>query len=181
MSTLRIEPVTPDNVELLIRYSSQHGAEHDSSYLPGPGFEITPEQPSYLLLRGSEVVGAASLMLVPRYTRMGSGRFAILHSTLALPEAYHALHAAVRRHTGGVRKVFLFLPDHRTQTAAILEGLDFAVERYSYVLRKAPAESIDGHVAGGGCARGAGARRHRRRRAIRRESQRQLCAAGGAW
>ena len=142
MSTLRIEPVTPDNVELLIRYCGQHGAEHDSSYLPGPGFEVTPQQPSYLLLSEGEVVGAASLMLVPRYTRMGVGRFAILHSTRPEAEAYRALHTAVRRHTGEVRKLFLFLPDHRAQTAAILEGLGFAVERYSYVLRRAPAEAI---------------------------------------
>jgi len=42
-----------------------------------------------------------------------------------------------------VRKLFLFLPDTYTQTAGFLEGLGFAVERYSYVLRKAPAETIE--------------------------------------
>jgi mycothiol synthase len=141
--TLHTEPVTSGNVELLIRYCREHGAEHDSSDLPGPGFEIMPEQPSYLLLSGGQVIGAASLMLTPRYASQGAGRFALLHSTLPAADAYAALLAAVQPHAGGVHKLFLFMPDHRRQTAGFLEGLGFSVERYSYVLRRAPAESID--------------------------------------
>jgi len=131
---LHPEPVTPGNVELLIGYCREHGAEHDSSYLPGPGFAVTPEQPSYLLLSGDAVVGAASLMLTPRYARQGVGRFAILHSTLPAAEAYAMLLAALQPHTAGLRKLYLFLPDTRTQTAGFLQGLKFAIERYSFVL-----------------------------------------------
>ena len=141
--TLHAEPVTPGNLELLIRYCREHGAEHDSSYLPRAGFAVTPEQPSYLLRSGSLVVGAASLMMTPRYVSQGAGRFAILHSTLPAAEPYALLLAAVQPHAASVHKLFLFLPDTRTQTAGFLEGLGFAVERYSYVLRRAPAESIE--------------------------------------
>lgn len=141
--TLHAEPVTPGNVDLLIRYCREHGAEHDGSYLPGSGFQVTPEQPSYLLWNGKALIGAASLMLIPRYASQGTGRFAILHSTLSSASAYAALLAAVLPHAAGVRKLFLFLPDTRAQTASFLEGLGFAVERCSYVLRKAPAETID--------------------------------------
>lgn len=140
---LHAEPVTSGNVGLFIRYCREHGAEHDGSYLPASGFTVTPEQPSYLLWSGSTLIGAASLMLSPRYASQGVGRFAILHATLPEAEAYARLLAALEPHTGGVHKLFLFLPDSRTQTAGFLQALGFAVERYSYVLRRAPAEPIE--------------------------------------
>jgi GNAT superfamily N-acetyltransferase len=141
--SLLTEPVTPANLDLFVRYCREHGAEHDSSYLPESGFHLTPEQPSYLLWSGSTLIGAASLLLIPRYTGQGVGRFAILHSTLAAAEAYARLLAAIQPHAAGVRKLSLFLPDTRTQTAGFLQGLGFTVERYSHVLRRAPAETID--------------------------------------
>ena len=141
--TLRVEPVTPSNVAQLVQYCARHGAEHDSSYLPGTRFTVTPEQPSYLLLSDGSVVGAASLMLTPRYLSVGTGRFAIIHSTMKSAEAYARLYAAAQPHTRGLRTVYLFLPEKVQDTAAILQGLGFHIERYSYVLRKAPAVSGD--------------------------------------
>ena len=141
--TLRVEPVTPSSAAQLVQYCAKHGAEHDSSHLPGARFTVTPEQPSYLLLSDGLVVGAASLMLAPRYLSGGTGRFAILHSTMKCAEAYARLYAAVQPHTRGLRKVYLFLPEKVQDTAAILQGLGFDIERYSYVLRKAPAVSGD--------------------------------------
>lgn len=136
---LHIERVTPDNAGRLVRYSAERGAEHDGSYLPGTGFRVVPEQPSYLLVEGEAVVGAASLMITPRYTRIGAGRFAIFHAAQGSSAAYAMLFAAVQPHLGGLRKVYLFLPEKAQATAAILTGLGFHIERYSYVLRKAPA------------------------------------------
>ncbi len=141
--TLRVEPVTLSNAAQLVQYCAKHGAEHDSSYLPGARFTVTPEQPSYLLLSDGSIVGAASLMLTPRYASVGTGRFAILHSTMKSAEAYAHLYTAVQPHTRGLRKVYLFLPEKAHDTAAILQGLGFGIERYSYVLRKAPAVSGD--------------------------------------
>ena len=134
--TLRVELVTPNNAARLVRYSAEHGAKHDSSYLPGPGFNILPEQPSYLLLSGRSVVGAVSLMLTHRYTSVGSGRFAIFHSTRRSADAYARLYAAVRPHVRGLRKVYLFLPEKEQQTGAILHSLGFPIERYTYILRR---------------------------------------------
>jgi len=141
--TLQVEPVTPSNTAQLVQYCAKHGAEHDSSYLPGAHFTVTPGQPSHLLLSDASVVGVASLMLTPRYTSVGTGRFAILHSTVKTAEAYARLYAAVQPHTRGLRKVYLFLPEKVRDTAAIMHGLGFRIERYSYVLRKAPAVSAN--------------------------------------
>jgi mycothiol synthase len=141
--TLRVEPVTPSNAAQLVQYCAKHGAEHDASYLPGAHFTVTPKQPSHLLLSDASVVGVASLMLTPRYTSVGTGRFAILHSTMKTAEAYACLYAAVQPHTRGLRNVYLFLPEKVQDTAAILHGLGFRIERYSYALRKAPAVSGD--------------------------------------
>jgi len=141
--TLQVEPVTPSNTAQLVQYCAKHGAEHDSSYLPGGHFAVTPEQPSYLLLSDGSVVGAASLMVTPRYLSVGTGRFAIIHSSMNSAEAYAHLYAAAQPHTRGLRKVYLFLPEELQDTAAIMHGLGFRIERYSYVLRKAPAVSAN--------------------------------------
>ncbi len=78
---LRVEAVDTINRSRFIRYAAEHGSEHDDSYLPGPGFEPSPEHPAYLLLQDDVVIGAASLMRTPRYLQAGRSRFSIFHST----------------------------------------------------------------------------------------------------
>ncbi|MBN1438940.1 MAG: GNAT family N-acetyltransferase [Anaerolineales bacterium] len=49
---------------------------------------------------------------------------------------------AVRPHFHGLRSVYLFLPERKTEIRVVMEGLGFSVERFSYVLecRHAAAE-----------------------------------------
>ena len=131
---LRIEPVQTDNQARFIRYAAEHGSEHDDSYLPGSGFQPSPEHPAYLLLREDVVIGAASLMRTPSYLQAGRSRFSIFHSTDPSVQAYSLLFGAIRRHFDGLRSVFLFLPESQAAAADAVRRLGFSVERYSYIM-----------------------------------------------
>jgi mycothiol synthase len=131
---LTIEAVTRENAADFVAYCRTYGPQHDESYLPEQGDIPTPDQPSYLLMRRDDLVGAVSLLRQPRFMQIGKGRFAILHSLLNTPKAYSTLLNAVRPHFDGLHSIYLFLPQTLTATAAILRQLGFAVERYSYVL-----------------------------------------------
>jgi mycothiol synthase len=131
---LVVEAVDHRNLAQFVQYSAEHGPEHDDSYLPGPEFTTSAEQPSYLLLQDGAVVGAVSLIRTPGYLAAGRGRFAIFHSTIPFTEAYSMLFEAIRRHFDGLQSVYLFLPQDRHKTAAIVRDLGFHVVRYSYVL-----------------------------------------------
>ena len=132
--SLMIERVDDANIQRLVQYSAEHGPEHDDSFLPGRGFVASSVEPSYLLLRDTQVVGAVALMRTPRYLSAGKGRFAIFHSTLNSTEAYTRLFEAIRPHMRDLRSVYLFLPEKKGATAAILTNLGFHIERYSFVL-----------------------------------------------
>jgi mycothiol synthase len=134
--TITIERVTEQNQEQLTDYAARYGMEHDSSYLPGRDFEFSEQYPSYLLLQDARVVGAVCLMRTPRYLSVDRARFAVLHSLLDAEEAYSRLLDAVQPHLQDLKSVFLFIPQEKEGTAAILEGLGFQIERYSYVLQR---------------------------------------------
>lgn len=140
-----VQPVDDSNSHDLVRYCAEHGSEHDDSYLPGPDFIPSPDQPSYLLFADRSVVGAVSLLRSKRFLDAGRGRFAIFHSTLASAAAYKSLLSAIRPHFAGLDDVYMFLPREKYQTTAILSELGFAVERYSFVLlnRSPQAEDVE--------------------------------------
>jgi mycothiol synthase len=132
----KIERVTPENESELISYSAAHGAEHDSSYLPGRDFELSDEHPSYLLKEAGRVVGAVSLMLTKRYLSVNKGRFSIIHSVLNSVEAYQQLLDAVQPHIKDLKSIFLFIPEINKATTAILSQLGFDIERYAFLLER---------------------------------------------
>jgi mycothiol synthase len=131
---LSIETVDDSNAQRLIQYCGERGAEHDTSFLPGHGFAASPEEPAYLLLKDRQVVGAVALLRTPRYLSAGRGRFAIFHSMLDSTEAYTRLFEAIQPHFRDLRRVYLFIPEKKRSTAAILTHLGFGIERYSFVL-----------------------------------------------
>lgn len=132
----KIIPVELENQQQLYDYCAEHGAEHDSSYLPGRDFELGAEHPSYLLLDSGKVVGAVSLMRTSRFLSVGKGRFSIFHSVLGSREAYGYLLEAVRPHFQDLKSAYLFIPEQNQRTAGILEELGFQVERYSFILER---------------------------------------------
>ena len=141
--SLRIEKVSKENEPSLVRYCEKHGNEHDGSYLPGRDFEISEEHPSYLLYQNEQLVGAVSLMRTKRFLSVNKGRFSIFHSTLNTREAYKNLLDAIRPHLQDLRSVYLFIPEEKEETAVILSGLKFQIERYSFVLERNQAEPYE--------------------------------------
>ncbi|MCJ7735383.1 MAG: GNAT family N-acetyltransferase [Anaerolineales bacterium] len=140
---LRIERVNQTNQPELHRYSAEHGAEHDGSYLPGRDFAISQEYPSYLLLKDETAVGAVTLMQTPRYLSVKKGRFSIFHSVLNTEGSYQQLLGAIRPHFRDLKSVYLFLAEKNQASAAILIQLGFQIERFSFVLEKERAEVKD--------------------------------------
>ena len=136
---MQLERVTGAGDSRLVLYCAEHGAEHDASYLPGRDFSISPEYVAYLLREDEAVLGAAVLMRTGRYLSVQMGRFSIFHSVLGTREAYAALLEAIRPHCAGLRSVYLFIPEQKRDTAAILAQLGFRIERYSFVLEKRAA------------------------------------------
>ncbi len=134
--SLIIERVTKETEALLVRYCEEHGSEHDGSYLPGRDFEISEEHPSFLLQQDDRVVGAVSLMRTKRFLSVHKGRFSIFHSILNTGQAYEKLLHAIRPHIQDLHSVFLFIPEEKEETAAILSELEFQIERYSFVLER---------------------------------------------
>ncbi|TFG48930.1 MAG: GNAT family N-acetyltransferase [Anaerolineales bacterium] len=137
---LRIERVNQTNEPQLLRYSAEHGPEHDGSFLPGRDFAISQEYPSYLLLKDETAVGAVTLMQTPRYLSVKKGRFSIFHSVLNTEGSYQQLLDAIRAHFRDLKSVYLFLAEKKQASAAIMLQLGFQIERFSFVLEK---EGVD--------------------------------------
>ena len=131
---MRTIPVTNENVAIYIDYCRRHGAEHDESFLPADTFVPTEEFPAYLLTMGDDVVGAVGLMLTEPYRSNGKVRLTILHSVEGSAEAYAALLAAIRSHSGDLDCVYGFLPEAKADARRCWEDLGFGVERFAYAL-----------------------------------------------
>jgi mycothiol synthase len=129
-----VSKVNPETPDCLIRYCADHGPEHDDSFLPGRDFHLSADYPAYMMYDGATPVGAVVLMRTPHYRDAGRGRFSILHSVRNTRQAYSGLLEAARPHFHDLKSVFLFLPEAKRGVRSILEGLGFAIERFSYVL-----------------------------------------------
>jgi mycothiol synthase len=129
-----IAVVDQHNVEKFVSYCQRYGREHDGSFLPGDDFAPDPDQPSYLLTDGGEVIGAVSLMRQPPYLAAGTGRFSVFHSLTPSVEVYGELLGAISKHFDQLEKVYLFIPRERREVMALLAELGFEPERITYVL-----------------------------------------------
>jgi len=137
----KIERVTSKTESDLVAYSAAHGAEHDSSYLPGRDFELSDEYPSYLLKGDGQIVGAVSLMRIKRFLSINTARFSILHSVLNTQDAYTRMLDAIQSHFQDLESVYLFIPEERESSASFLTKLGFEIERYSFILERASGQN----------------------------------------
>ncbi len=135
---MRVEPLTQSRIPDFLAYCARYGPEHDESYLPGDGFAVDPENPTFLMLDdGETLVGVASLMLDEAYRAAKKGRFRILHALVPSAQGYEALLAAILPSARPVDEVYLFIAENRQPTVGgILEGLGFGIERYSWYLKR---------------------------------------------
>ena len=132
----KIIPVDQNNQDQLYEYCAQYGAEHDASYIPGRDFKISEDHPSYLLVEGDRVTGAISLMRTKNFLSVGKGRFSIIHARSGDAGDYAILLQAIQPHLEDLRSVYLFIPEENHRIAEILEGMDFQVERFSFILER---------------------------------------------
>jgi mycothiol synthase len=132
--SLKVEAADSSNAPVLLRYCAEHSRDHDDSFVAGRDFSLGPDYPAYLLREDGRPAGAVILMRTPRQVSVRRGRFSILHAESASDEAYAELLRAIRPHTHGLQTVYLFLPEAKAATAAILTRLGFTVERTSFVL-----------------------------------------------
>jgi mycothiol synthase len=131
---MRVESVGHHNKDSFVAYCAKYGGEHDESFLPGDNFIASPDQPSYLLLDGRRVTGAASLIRTPSYIDAKKGRFAIFHSLDSSFTSYSELYQAISQHFDGLDKVYLFIPPDKRDAETALIKLGFQPERLSFVL-----------------------------------------------
>jgi ribosomal protein S18 acetylase RimI-like enzyme len=131
---LSVQLVRRKNLAGFLRYVAAHGSEHDESFLPGAGYAPSDDHPAYVLLRGTEIVGAASLMRSARYRSVRRGRFSFFHCVDPAPPLYALLFDAIRRHLHRLDSVYLFLPEGCRASQPLLQ-LGFTIERYSYVMK----------------------------------------------
>ena len=134
--TWKLIKVTEENESSLMQYCADHGGEHDGSYLPGRDFRISGEYPSFLLVEDKKVLGAVCLMRTKRFLSVNKGRFSIFHSVLNIENVYNQLLEGIRPHLKDLHSVYLFIPEEKQETRAILKKLGFQIERYSFVLER---------------------------------------------
>jgi len=130
-----VQPVDRDNLATFIQYCGEFGKQHDESYLPEADFELSDQQPAYLLYENGEACGAVSLIRKPAYVEARKGRFAIFHARKTELEPYAQLSQAISAHFSELDKVYLFIPQDREATLSVFSQMGYELERISYVLR----------------------------------------------
>ena len=133
---MRVEPLDEERLVDFVRYCLRHRKDVDESFLYDEdltAFRPGDENPTYVLVdvRG-ELVGAASLILDEYRRRARAGRFRILHSEVASPEAHQALMQAMLRHTEGLDRLFVSFRSPTRVRPRWSKGFGLSVERYAF-------------------------------------------------
>ncbi|MBZ0202153.1 MAG: hypothetical protein IT281_02740 [Ignavibacteria bacterium] len=84
---MKIEKLTESSIPAFKEYFKKYAHEQDESFPPLESFTINENEPVYVLKVGSEIAGAAALMIYPEYREVKQVRFRIFHSTDALEKA----------------------------------------------------------------------------------------------
>lgn len=133
---MKIARATKSNVYQFIKYSRTNAKDHDDSFLPDDDFVPDELHPAYLLTEEEDIVGAVCLIRTKPLTDQNRGRFMIYHSKTGSDDAYRKLLEAILPDTRDLSYIYLFIPEKKTGTRKIWERLGFAVERYSYQLKR---------------------------------------------
>ncbi|WP_203248564.1 GNAT family N-acetyltransferase [Sporosarcina beigongshangi] len=141
---MRIEALKNGQIDDFLKYCKKHRMELDDSYLYDEDlrdFELNDENPTYIVTnQQGDLMGAVSLIIDDYSKRGRKARFRIFHSEIGNLECYSMMMQAVLKHTDGLDKVFLFVPSVNTKLMELIEGLEFTVERYSFVLAREDIE-----------------------------------------
>jgi mycothiol synthase len=137
---LKTERVNNLNITEFIEYCKKHAAEHDESNIPSAEYKPRTDEPAFLLRTDiGELIGAASLMLHKEYVDSGKARFRIFHSIEKSFESYKLLLNEIERESQGVKYIYCYITEGKSETHQIWENLGFSVWRYSWVLERSTA------------------------------------------
>lgn len=135
---MRVVWLEKERVSDFVAYCKKHRSEVDDSYLYD--FElreltVDQENPTYLALNElDEIIGTASLVMDDYHKRGKRARFRIFHCESQDIKCFQQLFEAVLKHTTDLEKVFIFIPIVNKKLIEMIEGLNFSVERYAFLL-----------------------------------------------
>ncbi|HYF83954.1 MAG TPA: GNAT family N-acetyltransferase [Clostridia bacterium] len=142
---MKVEELRKERIEDFKEYCRKHKLEVDDTFLHEDedfkDFEPNEENPTYIITNQQEQIIATASLIIDDYFRKGKkGRFRIFHSEMEDVNCYKMLLQAILKHTEGLDKIFLHIPIVNKKLIGFIEGLDFNVERYSYLLLREDIE-----------------------------------------
>ena len=140
---MTIDKLTTLRLSDFLAFCRSHRDAIDESFLSDDDlrdFVPDAENPTYVAVGDQDaIIGAASLMNGPYYQRGRKGRFRIFH---VLPPHLRGIYADLLAHIApdvpAMDDLYLFVRDDNALMRAVLESLDFSIERYAYFMRREP-------------------------------------------
>lgn len=135
---MKVEYLKCDKIKEFAAYCKKHKMEIDDSFLYDEdleSFKPNDENPTYVVTDNQGNIVAAASLIIDDYNKRGrKARFRIFHSEIEDIEYYKILIHEILKHTEGLDKIFLFIPLINKKLIEFIEGLNFTVERYSFIL-----------------------------------------------
>ena len=135
---MKVEALRNERIKDFVDYCKKHRMEVDDSFLCDEDlkdFKPNDENPTFIVTdQTGELIASASL-IIDDYNRRGrKARFRIFHSETEDIKCYEMMMSSILKFTGGLDKVYVFVPEANKKLMEFIEALRFIVERYSFVL-----------------------------------------------
>lgn len=131
---MNVVKLTEKNIPAFKQYFKQYSHEQDESNPPLDDFTTGENDPVYLLVNGSEIRGAAALMLHPEYREVRQARLRMFHTADGDYLSYLKLLNSILLHTSGLTSIYGFIEDNYSNIAKIWEDLGFESRRFAWIL-----------------------------------------------
>ena len=146
---MKVVKLTEKNIPAFKQYFKQYSHEQDESNPPLDDFTAGENDPVYLLVNGSEVRGAAALMLHPEYREVRQARLRMFHAADGDYLSYLKLLNSILLHTSGLTSIYGFIEDNYSNIAKIWEDLGFESRRFAWILTRDTKEFTGPHFPEG--------------------------------
>lgn len=136
---MQAEKLLLNDKDAFIAFCLKHRNKIDDSFLCDKSlktFSLDEENPTFVVKKEGAIIAAASLIINDYHKRGRSGRFRIFYAEDNNINIYSVLLLAVIKHIKETDKVFLFVPLANSELANSMKNLNFAVDRYVYILVK---------------------------------------------
>ena len=138
---MKVEVLKNHRIKDFVEYCKKHRMEVDDSFLYDTDlkeFQPNEENPTCIVTNEQGEIVAAASLIIDDYNKLGrKGRFRIFHSEIEEQECYHMMLQSILKYTMDIDYIFVFLPLVNKRLMEHIEGLKFAVDRYSFLLVRA--------------------------------------------